>query len=156
MSCAYSTLGNAGLMKRPKVSFLSSRKISPDAVMGAHAWAAKVRETEACIIGGFQSELEKDVLRFLLRGKCAIVIVEARRSRKVVPRELKEAYEAGRLVFVSLADAKNARMGEANALRRNKFVLEHSQTHVFGAVDQAGKLAPLVAALPPSSVTRFG
>lgn len=42
----YALLGNADLMNRQKMSFLSSRKISPDAVMKSHAWAARVRETD--------------------------------------------------------------------------------------------------------------
>jgi len=156
MGAEYSTLGNENLLHVPKTSFLSSRKISPDAVMGAHAWAAKIRETETCVIGGFQSDLEKDVLRFLLRGKCPIVIVEARKPRKLVPAELREAFKANRLLFVSLPDAMNARVGETNAAKRNKFVLDNSQTHVFGAVDPQGHLAELVARLPQETVTVFG
>jgi len=151
MGCSF--LGNEGLMQAPKTSFLSSRKISPDAVMGSHAWAAKIRETDACVIGGFQSDLEKDVLRFLLRGICSIVIVEARKARKVVPVELREAFKAGRLLFVSLPEAKNARTGTSAAIQRNKFVLDHSERHVFGSVDPAGNLAPLVRKLPKETVT---
>jgi len=146
-SATYSTLGNAALMEMPKVSFLSSRKISPDAVMGAHSWAAKVRETGTCVIGGFMSDLERDVLRFLLRGECPIVIVEARKPRKVVPKELRAAFAAGRILFVSLPAAKNARVGESAAVRRNRFVLANSERHVFGSVDPNGNLAPLLAGI---------
>jgi len=152
MGASYSTLGNAALMDLPKVSFLSSRKISPDAVMGAHAWAAKIRETETCVIGGFQSELEKDVLKFLLRGVCPIVIVEARKPRKVVPAELRDVFNANRILFVSLPEVKNARVGETVAMQRNRFVLAHSTRHVFGSVDPSGKLAREVVALPFESV----
>lgn len=156
MGASYSTLGNAALMDLPKVSFLSSRKISPDAVMGAHAWAAKIRETETCVIGGFQSELEKDVLKFLLRGVCPIVIVEARKPRKVVSAELRDVFNANRILFVSLPEAKNARVGKSAALRRNRFVIEHSETHVFGSVDPNGNLAQLVAKLPAGRVVVLG
>jgi len=151
-----STLGNAALMEMPKVSFLSSRKMSPDAVLGAHSWAAKIRETDTCVIGGFMSDLERDVLRFLLRGKCPIVIVEARKPRKAVPKELRESFAAGRILFVSLPDAKNVRVGESAAVRRNRFVLDNSERHVFGSVDPDGCLVPLLATIPPASYRILG
>jgi len=152
MGVSYSTLGNAALMDLPKVSFLSSRKISPEAVLASHAWATKCRDEGGVVIGGFQSELEKDVLRFLLRGACPIVIVEARKPRKVVPTELRDAFNANRILFVSLPEVKNARVGETVAMQRNRFVLAHSNRHVFGSVDPSGKLASEVAALHQKSV----
>lgn len=156
MANSYSTLGNVALMKLPKVSFLSSRKISPEAVMGSHSWAAKIRDEGTCVIGGFQSDLEKDVLKFLLRGNGPVIIVEARKARLRVPSNLREAFEMGRLLFVSLPESKNARVGVADAERRNTFVLRHSETHVFGSVDPAGHLAKLVSQLPQETVTVLG
>jgi len=52
---------------REKVAFLSSRKVPTAAVMLSLDWAAKVRDAGICVIGGFQSALEKDVLRVLLK-----------------------------------------------------------------------------------------
>ena len=36
-------LGNAALMERPKVAFLSSRKVAPAAVMRCYDWATGMR-----------------------------------------------------------------------------------------------------------------
>jgi len=58
-----SAIGNEEIMNREKVAFLSSRKVPPAAVMLSLDWAAKVRDAGICVIGGFQSALEKDVLR---------------------------------------------------------------------------------------------
>ena len=67
-------LGNAALMERPKVAFLSSRKVAPAAVMRCYDWATGMRGgggtpggsagrlAPPCVVGGFQSALEKDVL----------------------------------------------------------------------------------------------
>ena len=72
------TLGNIALLDAPnKVAFLSSRKIAPDDVLRCYDWAAKVRDSDACVMSGFQSPLEKDVLRFLLRGKVPIILALA-------------------------------------------------------------------------------
>ena len=57
------TIGNRTLLDAPnKVAFLSSRKIAPDDVLRCYDWAAKVRDSDDCIISGFQSPLEKEKL----------------------------------------------------------------------------------------------
>ena len=59
-------IGNAKLLETSnKVAFLSLRKIAPEDVLRCYDWAAKVRDGDACIMSGFQSPLENDVLRFL-------------------------------------------------------------------------------------------
>lgn len=148
---AVSYLGNESLMQLPKVSFLSSRSITPDAVMNSHAWAAKIRETDTCVISGFHSDLEKDVLKFLLRGKCPVVIVEARTPRKRVPAELRAAFNAGRILFVALLEEKR-RISETAATKRNRFVLENSVTHVFGAVSRDGNLSSITEQLDKKTI----
>lgn len=137
-------LGNKELMKRDKVSFLSSRQITPEAVMTSHAWATKVRDEARCVISGFQSELEKDVLKFLLRGTCPIIIVRAQKPIRRPPAYLAKAFDAGRILIVSLPGAKNVRASENSAMRRNRYVLENSGEHFFGSVASGGNLAKLL------------
>ena len=75
----FQMIGNAAILDCPdKVAFLSSRRISPADVLKCYEWAEKVRNTEQCVISGFQSPLEKDVLKFLLRGKAPVILVLAR------------------------------------------------------------------------------
>ena len=156
MQESYSTLGNTELLKVPKVAFLSSRKISPEAVMGAHAWASKIRETDTCVISGFQSELEKDVLKFLLRGTCPVIQVIARKLPKTMPVNLRTAAAAGRVLLISIASDKKRRAGETEAIRRNKFVLSEASSYVFGSLDPAGNLANLASKLPKVEMTVLG
>ena len=66
-------IGNAGLMGLPKTAFLSSRKVAPAAVMRCYDWATGMRGSGSagrlalsCVVGGFQSALERDVLKLLL------------------------------------------------------------------------------------------
>ena len=65
-------IGNAGLMGLPKTAFLSSRKVAPAAVMRCYDWATGMRGSGSagrlalsCVVGGFQSALERDVLKLL-------------------------------------------------------------------------------------------
>ena len=43
MTVQFQMLGNAALMERPKVVFLSSRRVAPAAVMRCYDWATGMR-----------------------------------------------------------------------------------------------------------------
>ena len=134
------TVGNIGLIgSQKKVAFFSSRKIAPDDVLRCYDWAAKMRDSDACIVSGFQSPLEKDVLRFLLRGKVSIILVLARSLWKKVPDELRDALDSGRLLIVSPVFA--ARVSASTAAARNRWILENCDSVYVGALDPAGQLA---------------
>lgn len=141
------TVGNIGLLgSQKKVAFLSSRKIAPDDVLRCYDWAAKMRDSDACIMSGFQSPLEKDVLRFLLRGKVSIILVLARSLWKKVPDELRDALDSGRLLIVSPVSA--ARASASTAAARNRWILENCCEVVFASLDSNGTLAKLVSGRP--------
>ena len=169
-------LGNAALMERPKVAFLSSRKVAPAAVMRCYDWATEMRGGgrgviarpdggrlgEAalqsgsagrlalpCVVGGFQSALERDVLKLLLpAGEPSIVMVLARGMWRSVPTEYREAINAGRMLVVSPFSQGVVRASKETAERRNAFVLDHCDEAVFASLDPDGSLARLVAARP--------
>ncbi len=143
-------LGNAALLEaEERVAFLSSRKIAAADVLRCCDWAESMRESEVCVMGGFQSPLEKDMLRFLLRGRCPVVLALARPLWKVVPRELRGALDNGRLLVVSpLGPTAGRRVSEASALARNRWLLEHCTRVVLGGLDPSGSLARLLREFP--------
>lgn len=115
-------LGNKGLLKLHKTAFLASNTISSETVLRCYDWATEMREQGRCVISGFNSKLEKDVLHFLLKGDQPIIMVLARQMYKVLPTNLKEALEQNRLLVISTSQA--VRQSRATALARNKFVCE--------------------------------
>ena len=145
-------IGNAALMDLSKTSFLSSRKISPEAILRCYDWAIRMRDEGRCVISGFQSALEKDVLRFLLKGTQPIVLVLARRLFKIIPEDLRQSVASGRLLIVSPFSDRIKRSDSSTAETRNRFILEHSAHHVFGSIDPNGHLAELILTLATDSV----
>ncbi len=154
-------LGNAALMERPKVAFLSSRRVAPAAVMRCYDWATGMRGGGGtpggsagrlalpCVVGGFQSALERDVLKLLLPdGGPPIVMVLARGMWRSVPMEYREAINAGRMLVVSPFSQGVVRVSRETAEKRNAFVLDHCDEAVFASLDPDGSLARLVAARP--------
>ena len=154
MASSLQMVGNAALLSHPdKVAFLSSRQISAADVLKCYDWAEKVRDSDCCIISGFQSPLEKDVLKFLLRGKVPIILVLARSLWKTVPEELRPAVGAGRLLIVSPVAATRA--SAATAVARNRWILDTCSSLVLGSLNPSGSLVSLVAAFPQERVIRL-
>ena len=115
-------LGNKDLLKLPKTAFLASNTISSETVLHCYDWATEMCRQGHCVVSGFSSKLEKDVLHFLLKGKQPIIMVLARQMYKVVPADLKEALEQNRLLIISTSQA--VRQSRATALARNRYVCE--------------------------------
>ena len=144
------TLGDASILDLHKVGFLSSRKVPPVAVMKCYDWATEMRDKGVCVMGGFQSPLERDVLTFLLRGKRPVVWVLAHKlwAEKSIPKPYREPIAAGRLLVVSPVVQTVARVDARTAAIRNRYILEHSEKVVFAAIDPNGALSQLLGEYP--------
>ena len=79
-----------------------------------------------------------------------------RKPRKIVPVELRPAFDQKRLLFVSLPRSTNARVGETQAQHRNRFVLEHSDHHVFGSLNPNGQLAKMLEGVSKDLIQVLG
>jgi predicted Rossmann fold nucleotide-binding protein DprA/Smf involved in DNA uptake len=133
-------LGNNELMKQHKTAFLASSTIPPDMVLKCYDWA--IAKHDGCVVSGFSSKLEQDVLHFLLKAKCPIILVLARCMYKVIPEELIEAMEEGRLLIISVSNA--VRQSKVTALARNKYICEIADSILFVGVTTNSSLYPLV------------
>lgn len=71
-------IGNKELLKLHKIAFLCSRRVPASVVLKCYDWAIAQREDGNCVISGFHSQIEKDVLHYLLKGTQAIIVVLAR------------------------------------------------------------------------------
>ncbi len=136
-------IGNIDLLKQQKVAFLSSRNISPQSVMACYDWATQQRSAGRCVISGFHSKIEKDVLHFLLKGKQPVILVLARSLYKQLPEEFIKPLEENRLLIVSVVSQRTKRQSIETALLRNKYIVENANEIVFGSLDPNGMLYQL-------------
>lgn len=137
-------LGNQELLKLQKTAFLASSNIATETVLRVYDWATDMRSRRDCIISGFNSKLEQDVLHFLLKGSQPIILVLARRMYKVIPEELQEALNQNRLLIVSVSNA--ARQSKDTAMIRNRWVCETADNILFIGVTEQSSLYALKAA----------
>lgn len=119
--CTY--LGNKELLNRWKIGFLASRKISSSAILPTLDWAVEIsKRADVVVVSGFHSRLEKDILKFLLQGKCGIIIVLARSMYRKLPKIYDTVMKENRLLIISLEKETITRVSERTAHKRNKYV----------------------------------
>ncbi len=137
-------LGNEELLKLRKTAFLASSTISSETVLKVYDWATDMRSQGECVISGFSSKLEQDVLHFLLKGNQPIILVLARQMYKVIPQELQEALAQNRLLIVSVTNA--TRQSKDTAMVRNKWLCEMADRILFIGVTEQSRLYALKTA----------
>jgi predicted Rossmann fold nucleotide-binding protein DprA/Smf involved in DNA uptake len=134
-------LGNRDLLNLPKTAFLASSTIPTDMVLRCYDWATQMAKEEQCIISGFSSHLEKEVLHFLMKGRCPIILVLAREMYRQIPSELQPLLDAHRLLIISVSKA--VRQSKATAHARNKYICEIADKILFVGVNAESSLSPL-------------
>ena len=132
-------LGNKELLKLPKTAFLASSAIPLDMVLRCYDWATA--KHEGCVVSGFSSKLERDVLHFLIKAKCPVILVLARRMYSTLPDEMKEPVEQGRMLIISTTDA--TRQSRATAYSRDRYICEQADELLLVGVSEESSLYPL-------------
>ena len=137
-------LGNGELLDVEKTAFLCSRKISATCVLRSYDWALTQAKVGNCVIGGFHSRLEKDVLRFLLKGDQPLIIVLARGFYKRWQPEIKTRLEAGNLLIISPFEDTVKVVTPQTCFIRNKLIIEMADRIVIGHASPEGQLSKLL------------
>ena len=120
-------LGNKQLLSLHKIGFIASRHASTLDVIPTLDWAVEIsKSTDVAVVSGFQSPLERDVLKFLLRGVCPIIIVLARGMYRKLPEALQTPMDQQRLLIISNESDNTTRVSEITAHKRNEYVISIS------------------------------
>lgn len=120
----------------PKTAFLASSTIPPDMVLRCYDWATE--KHDGCVVSGFSSKLEQDVLHFLIASKQPVIMVLARQMYKQIPHELQTLIDENRILIISVSDS--VRQSKATALARNKYVCEIADQILFVGVNETSSL----------------
>lgn len=138
------TLGNTSLLDRKKIGHFASGTIVSQSILPTLDWAAEVAKCDdVAIVSGFHSKMEREVLDFLLRGRCSIICVLARSIYKKVPSRLREAYDAGRVLFISPCKTSATMTSRHLCQLRNEYVAAICDELVFSSLSPASSLYPL-------------
>jgi len=136
--------GNKVLLKLAKTAFLCSRKVPASVVLKCYDWAIEQREKGNCVISGFHSQIEKDVLHYLLKGDQPIIIAMPRVIKQILDPGIKEGIEKGRLLIVSPFSRDVIKITNATAMIRNQLMIELADTITIGFMNKGGNLEKLL------------
>jgi predicted Rossmann fold nucleotide-binding protein DprA/Smf involved in DNA uptake len=140
----YFHIGNAEILELPKAVFLCSRKYPADTVLKSFDWAIEQRNSGRCVISGFHSSIEKEVLYFLLKGTQPIIMVLARGLLSKIEPKLQKAIDNGRLLIISPFGKEIKRVTTETAEIRNKFMIELADNIVIAHSTTGGGLERLL------------
>lgn len=138
------SLGNSEILKLPKTAFLCSRKIPASVVLKCYDWAIEQRENGVCIISGFHSQIEKDVLHYLLKGQQPIIVALARGLKEKLEPEFIKPLEEGRLLIITPFENAVKRVTEQTATKRNNLMIELADNITLGYISEGGQLEKLL------------
>lgn len=141
------SLGNMDFLKLHKTAFLCSRNVPASVVLKCFDWAIAQREAGKCVISGFHSRLEKDVLAYLLKGKQPVVVVLGRGMKQRIEPELKKALAEERLLIVTPFERDVKWVTTEQAMMRNSLMLHLAQDIVIGYAKPEGNVAFLIKQL---------
>lgn len=136
-------IGNADLLELPKTAFLCSRQVPASVVLKCYDWAIEQREHGNCIISGFHSQIEKDVLHYLLKGKQPIILALARGLKEKLEPEFVKPLEQGRLLIITSFDKSVKRVSSQNAQIRNELMTTLADQITIGYASPGGRLEAL-------------
>lgn len=138
------TQGNCEIIRQHKIAFLCSRKIPAGIVLKCYDWAIAQREAGNCVISGFHSTIEKDVLHYLLKGTQPIILALARGLKKKVDTELEKALSDKRLLIITPYNQSVTRVSEKTSFQRNQMMTELADSITVGFASSQGNLEKLV------------
>ncbi|MFN9302257.1 MAG: DNA-processing protein DprA [Candidatus Kapaibacterium sp.] len=136
--------GNIDLIKLSKTAFLCSRTVPASAVLACYDWAIQQREQGHCVISGFHSPIEKDVLHYLLKGTQPIIVVLARGFKETMNHEFIKPLEQGKLLIISPFDAQVKRITSRTVLVRHQTMIDLADDIAVGYISKNGQLDTLL------------
>ena len=94
--------GNLSLLDEPLTALFCSNGCPGDLILKTYDLARAMRDAGVPVIGGFQTPMERECLRLLLRGSQPVVVCPARSINNMrIPREWRPALDDGRLLVLS-------------------------------------------------------
>ncbi len=115
--------GDMRLLEEPLTAFFCSQKCPGDLILKTYDLARAMCDAGVPVIGGFQTPMEKECLRLLLRGSQPVVVCPARGiDRMRIPSDWRGPMKEGRMLLLSPFPSSQRRPTVELAAQRNDFV----------------------------------
>ncbi len=120
--------GNLSLLDEPLTALFCSNRCPGDLILKTYDLARAMRDARVPVIGGFQTPMERECLRLLVRGSQPVVVCPARGIHNMrIPRDWRPALDGGRLLVLSPFPTTVRRPTAELAAQRNDLVADLAQ-----------------------------
>ena len=117
--------GNLRLLDEPLTALFCSNRCPGDLILKTYDLARAMRDAGVPVIGGFQTPMERECLRLLLRGSQPVVVCPARGIDNMrVPRDWRAALDENRLLILSPFPSTRRRPTAELSAQRNELVTD--------------------------------
>ena len=141
----FKSKGNLQLLEEPLTALFCSARCPGDLILRIYDLARSMRDAGVPVIGGFQTPMEKECLRLLLRGRQPVVICPARSIENMrIPIEWRPAFEEERLLVLSPFPPHQRRPTAETAERRNDLIAKLAQRVFIAHAALGGKTEAFV------------
>ena len=115
--------GNLSLLDERLTALFCSNRCPGDLILKTYDVARAMRDSGVPVVGGFQTPMERECLRLLLRGTQPVVVCPARAIDNMrIPHDWRPALVDGRLLVLSPFPATARRPTAKLAAQRNNLV----------------------------------
>ena len=143
--------GNLSLLDEPLTALFCSNRCPGDLILKTYDLARAIRDAGVSVIGGFQTPMERECLRLLLRGEQPVVVCPARGIDNMrIPRDWRLALDDGRLLVLSPFPATVRRPTAELAAQRNDMVAHLAQRVFIAHAAPGSKTEAFARALAAS------
>ena len=140
----FKSRGNLQLLEESLTAFFCSSRCPGDLIIKTYDLARSMRDTGVPVIGGFQTTMEKECLRLLLRGSQPVVICPTRGIDNMrLPRDWCGPLNEGRVLVLSPFLATVRRATAENAAQRNELVADLARQVLITYAVPGGKTEAL-------------
>lgn len=115
--------GNLELLREPLTALFCSNRCPGNLILKTYDLARAMRDAGVPVVGGFQTSMEKECLRLLLRGKQPVVVCPARGIESMrIPRDWRGPLAQNRVLILSSFPPSCKRPTARLASQRNDLV----------------------------------
>ena len=152
---SFHTLGNGALLSLHKVAFLCSRNCPAGLLAKARDWAVEQRQSGVCVISGFHSRIEKEVLHQLLQGSQPVIVALDSGMKAFPPPELRAPLDDGRLLAITRYATSVSHPCEDKCYQRNRLMWQLADEVTVGYASPGGNLERLCSAYAGTGPLRY-
>ena len=143
--------GNPRLLNEQLTALFCSNRCPGDLILKTYDIARAMRDAGVPVVGGFQTPMEKECLRLLLRGSQPVVVCPARGIEDMrIPRDWRPSLDNGRLLILSTFSRAHRRPTAKLADERNRIVCAIAKRVFISHAAPEGKTESLARELAAS------